>query len=161
VEEEKPNFSVATVNPPLVFGPIVHYLNSLDGINTSNERIANLVQGKCKEEIPETGVFAWVDVRDIAMAHVKAMEVEAAGGKRFFIVADDSFSNKEITEVIRSNFTEYASKLPSESAPGGRYPEAGTFKTDNSRSKEVLGLKYGSLKECIVDTVKSLKAVGA
>lgn len=143
-----------------MFGPIVHYLNSLEALNTSNQRIRDLIQGKNKEEIPETGTYAWVDVRDIAMAHVKAMETSDAANKRFFIVAG-AFNNKMVTEIIRSNFSEYASSLPSKDARGGQYPEGGFFKTDNSRSREILGLNYGSLDDCIVDTVKSFKAVGA
>ncbi|KAI7597410.1 NAD(P)-binding protein, partial [Hortaea werneckii] len=39
LEKEKPNFSIATMCPPLVLGPIVHYLNSLDALNTSNQRV--------------------------------------------------------------------------------------------------------------------------
>lgn len=39
-------FDLATVNPPMVYGPVAHHLASLEGINTSNARIADLVQGK-------------------------------------------------------------------------------------------------------------------
>ena len=35
------------------------------------------------------------------------------------------------------------------------------YQIDNGRSIRVLGLKYRSLRECVVDTVKSLKTVGA
>ncbi len=49
--------------PPLVLGPIVHYLNSLDALNTSNQRVRNMMTGQCKDEIPPTGSFIWVDVR--------------------------------------------------------------------------------------------------
>lgn len=52
---EKPNFTVATMNPPLVLGPIVHYLNSLEALNTSNQRVRDMIQGKSKKEIAETG----------------------------------------------------------------------------------------------------------
>jgi len=160
VEKEKPNFTLATMNPPLVLGPIVHYLNSLDALNTSNQRVRNLIQGKCKDEIPDTGTFIFVDVRDLALAHVKAMETPAAAGKRFFIVAG-YFSNKEIAEIIRKNFPEYHDQLPTPETKGGDYPEGGVYKFDNSRAEKILGLKWTTLEESIIDTVKSLKAVGA
>lgn len=146
--------------PPLVLGPIVHYLNSLDGLNTSNQRTANLMTGKCKSGIPETGTFIWVDVRDLALAHVKAIEVPEAGNKRFFITAG-YFSNKEICEVIRKNFPALEKELPAKDVKGGDYPEGGLYKYDNSRVKEVLGIKFRGLEESIVDLVKSLQAVGA
>ncbi|KAL1311406.1 hypothetical protein AAFC00_001571 [Neodothiora populina] len=158
VEKQKPNFSIATICPPLVFGPIVHYLNSLDALNTSNQRIRDIYSGKAKDEIPPTGTFFWVDVRDVANAHVKAMEVEAAANKRFFIM-NGYFSNKELAEVIKKNFPGQKD-LPTEKTPGGEFPQEGYAKFDNSRSKEVLGLKYHNFEGTIVDTVKSLQAVG-
>lgn len=35
------------------------------------------------------------------------------------------------------------------------------YKYDNSRAKEVLGIKFRTLKESVADTVKSLQVVGA
>ncbi|KAF9885675.1 methylglyoxal reductase (NADPH-dependent) gre2 [Aspergillus nanangensis] len=157
VEKEKPNFDIATVNPPLVLGPVVHYLNSLDAINTSNNRVSDMVRGKCKEGLPPTGTFLWVDVRDIALAHVRAIEVPEAGGQRFFVVAGE-FSNKEIADIVRDSFPELADKLPSKDFPSDK--PADLYGHDNSKSIRMLGLQYRSLKESIVDTVKSLLAVG-
>lgn len=157
VENEKPNFDIATLNPPLVLGPVVHYLNSLDSINTSNERVRNLIQGKLRDGLSPTGVFIWVDVRDLALAHVRALEVPEAGGKRFFITAGH-YSNGEIASIIKSKFPDLASKLPEDLKSD--IPED-VYGFDNSRSKEVLGIKYRSLEESVIDTVKSLVAVGA
>lgn len=145
VEKEKPNFTLATVilqppipnvriatnhphpqmNPPLVLGPIIHNLQSLDALNTSNQRIRDIMTGKCKETIPETGTFIWVDVRDLALAHVKAAELEQAGGKRYFLTAG-YFSNREIANIVRKNFPDRAANVP-ESAKGGDYPDGGMF----------------------------------
>lgn len=160
VEKEKPNFDIVTMCPPLVLGPVVHYLNSLDALNTSNQRIRNLITGQNKSEIPDTGVYLWVDVRDLALGHVKAIEVPEAGNKRFFITAG-YFSNKEIADIIRKNFKEYESELPKEDVKGGDYPEGGIYGYDNSQTTGVLGIKFKSLEESIVDLVKSLKSVGA
>lgn len=99
-------------------------------------------------------------MRDLADAHVKAIELPEAGGKRFFTTAG-YFSNKEITEIVRKNFPELEKELPGKDVKGGDYPAAGVYKFDNSRVKEVLGLKFRELEESIVDTVKSLQAVGA
>lgn len=137
----------------------MHYLNSLDALNTSNQRVRNLLQGKCKEEIPDTGTFIWIDVRDLALAHVKAIEIAEAAGKRFFIT-QGYFSNKEICEIIRKHFSEYAKELPGKEVKGGGYPEGGVYKFDNARTRSVLGIEFRGLEESIVDLVKSLKEVG-
>ncbi|KAI9850777.1 MAG: methylglyoxal reductase (NADPH-dependent) gre2 [Thelocarpon superellum] len=161
VETEKPKFSLSTINPPMVYGPVVHHLSSLDSLNTSNQRIRNLIQGKNKEEIPDSGVFLWVDVRDAALAHVRAVEVPEAAGKRFLATAG-LFSNKEIADIIRKNFPNLVSKLPTADTPGGDFPEGGSpYSFDNTRSRELLGIKFRTLTESIVDTVKSLQAIGA
>lgn len=159
VAQENPNFTLAVCNPPLVLGPIVHYLNSLSALNTSNQRTRDLMTGAAKTSCPPTGNYLFVDVRDLALAHVLAAEKDEAGGKRFFVVSGH-FCNKEIAEIIGDAFPELKENLPSGEAlkPGG-YPEKGTYGFDNARSKSVLGLTYRSLRETIVDTVKSLQAV--
>lgn len=160
IEKEKPNFDLATICPPLVFGPIVHHLNSLSAINTSNQRFVDIIQGKFKNEIPPTGVLFWVDVRDVALAHVEAFERPEAGGKRFFVV-QGRFNNRELVAAVRKNFPELEDKLPSEDVKGGGYPEGGVYGADNSRATKELGINWISLEKSTVDTVKSLLEVGA
>lgn len=160
LEREKPNFTLTTMNPPLVLGPIVHHVQSLEHLNTSNQRIRNILRGDYREVIPETGTLIWVDVRDLAEGHVLALEKPAAQGKRFFITAG-YFSNKEIVEIIRKNFPDLRDNLPLPETKGGRYPEGGLYKFDNTRTEQVLGLHWTTLEDSIVDTVKSLQAVGA
>ncbi|KAI1811526.1 NAD dependent epimerase/dehydratase [Poronia punctata] len=158
-EREKPNFDVATINPPLVFGPVVHHLRSLADINTSNGHVAALITGKWKDEIPANGVYFWVDVRDVAKAHVEAMERPEAGGNRFFTTAG-YFTNKEIAQIARNNFPQLADKLPAETVQGGDYPGGSVeniYKYDNSKATNLLGINWIPLENSIVDTIKSVE----
>lgn len=129
-------------------------------MNTSNQRVRDIMLGKAKEQIPETGTFIWVDVRDLALCHVKAMEEQAAANKRFFVTAG-YFSNREIAQAIKKHFPKYQEGLPSDSTPGGDYPKDGIYKYDNSRVVDVLGIKFRTLEESIKDTVDSFQSVGA
>ncbi|KKK14596.1 hypothetical protein ARAM_005838 [Aspergillus rambellii] len=156
VEKEKPNFDLATINPPLVMGPVVHYLNSLDAINTSNGRISNIVRGLSKDATPPTATFLWVDVRDVALAHVRAIEVPEAGGNRFFITAGN-YATKDIVDIIRKSFPELEDRLPPKTDPSDLPDDV--YGYDNSKSIRVLGIKYHTLKEAVVDAVKSLLAI--
>ncbi|KAI9371335.1 hypothetical protein BJX61DRAFT_511798 [Aspergillus egyptiacus] len=158
VEKEKPNFNIATINPPLVLGPVVHYLSSLDSINASNTRITRLVRGFEKEAIPPTGVFLWVDVRDVALAHIRAIEVPEAGAQRFFVTAG-LYANKDIVDIIRDAYPELDDRLPPKDAASDLPKDV--YGYDNKKSIQVLGLKYRSLKESVVDTVKTLLEHGA
>ena len=158
VDKEAPNFTIATLAPPLVFGPIKHKLASLDTLNTSNQLIGMFVQGKCKAGIPPSPAFIWTDVRDLALGHVLAMEKPEAGGKRFFFVSG-FFSNRETAAVMHKNFPEYKDVLPDPDDKGGDYPEGGIFKVDNSQVKNILGIDFIPFEKCVVDTVKSLKTI--
>lgn len=99
-------------------------------------------------------------MRDLALAHVKAIEIPEAANKRFFITAG-YFCNKQIADIIRKNFPEYEKELPAPDVKGGDFPKEGLYKYDNSRTVNVLGIKFRSFEESIVDLVKSLKDVSA
>lgn len=144
--------------PPLVLGPVVHHLTSLDTLNTSNEVVRDLTAGKYKnEEIPSTGrLFYWVDVRDLALGHVRAMELDAAVGMRF-LIGGGYLSNKEIVNILRKHFPEIADRLPGENAGGGDYLKDGLAMYDNTPNEKILGIKFRTPEEC----PKSLQAVGA
>ncbi|KAH1866223.1 hypothetical protein KXX08_003257 [Aspergillus fumigatus] len=157
VEKEKPNFDIATINPPLVLGPIVHYLNSLDAINTSNKRIAEMVRGHCKDGLPPTSTFLWVDVRDVALAHVRAIEVPEAGGQRFFLTAG-YFSNKAVANFIREAYPEIADRLPPKDSPDDT--PADVYGFNNKKSIEVLGIQYRSLEQSVTETALPLTVLG-
>ncbi|GAP86643.1 putative ketoreductase [Rosellinia necatrix] len=153
VENEKPNFDLAVINCTFVFGPIQRKLQSLDAMNTSNHRIRDMVQGKWKDGLqPTAPVFTWVDVRDVARAHLRAMTVPKAGGHRFYVVGGH-FSNKQIADIIRDRFPPLAHRLPVDSAddlPGDVYH------FNNTKSREILGVEYTTLEKSVVETVESI-----
>ncbi|KAM5380120.1 hypothetical protein ACJZ2D_003767 [Fusarium nematophilum] len=153
LENEKPAFTLSTILPPLVFGPVSQRVTSVNSLNTSNQFVYGFVAGPAKDEIPPTINPIFADVRDVAFAHVAAMEKPEAANKRFFITGGYS-SNREIVDIIRKNFPQYKSQLSPESAKGGELPDP-VFKFDNQPSKEILALQYKTLEECITDTVRS------
>ena len=152
------------INPSLVFGPAAPHLTKgeLGSLNTSNMRILDMIQGKMKEKLASTGFYTWVDVRDVALAHVNALEIPQAGGNRFFLI-NGYHTNKAIAHVIAGISPELKGKLPEDidgqeddfPAEGRRY----TF--DNDLSKKTLGIQYTSLETSVRDTVESLLALGA
>lgn len=161
VQDEQPAWDLVTITPPLVLGPVVHYLASLEGINTSNERVVQLLRGKWKDEIPSQGpVSLWIDVRDLARAHVAAFEKPQVSGKRLFTTAG-LFSNNEIAAVVRDKFPEFGDKVPGPEVKGGERPQADkTFKWNTETTDKLLGLEWTSLEKSIGDLVESLKAHG-
>ncbi|KAI0450723.1 hypothetical protein F5B21DRAFT_517257 [Xylaria acuta] len=142
VEEKDPGFSL-TCNSPLVLGPILHCLESVSSLNTSNQRIRDIMRRASKQGLPITGNHLFVD--------------PDAANKRFFMVGGH-FSNKEITEIIAENLPALKKNLPSGGAlMSGDYPAVGPYGFDNTRGKKLLGVTYRPLKESIVDSVNSLE----
>lgn len=161
VEEEKPNFSLTTVAPPMVYGPVKQKIASLDDVNTSSTLQRDLLLGNFKgKDIPDVSVVLWVDVRDLALAHVLAIETSETDGQRIFAAASH-YNNRELVENIRKNFPEYADKLPAKEAKGGDYPDSGYYQIDNSKFKKLLGKEFISFEQSTIDLVKTLKELGA
>ena len=160
MQKNRPLFELTALNPPLIFGPPAYTSRHLQRVNTSNQFIYELaIQGEFVDQIPDQGLFIWVDVRDVALAHVRALENPYAGGKRFILVAGQ-YSNRQIVQIVRNNFPELAGRMPPESAPGGGFPPDGVFKVDASPSRNILGLTYRPLENSITDLVSSLRAEG-
>src|ERR1700761_197090 len=141
MEEKKPNFTLNTVNPPMIYGPMKQKVASLDQTNQSSQRMRDILLGKFKTEIPATALPLWADVRDVALVHVLAMESQEVTGQRIFTVAG-YFNNREMVEIVRKHFPEYAERLPDESVKGGELPEGGIYKIDNSRVKKLIKQEF-------------------
>ncbi|KAI0172965.1 ketoreductase [Hypoxylon sp. FL1284] len=153
MEAEKPSFDLAVINCTYTYGPVQRNLPSLEAINTSNQRIRDMVQGKMKDGLqPTAPVVTFVDVRDVARAHLRAMTVPEAGGNRFYIVGGH-FSNKRIADVIRDSFPDLAPLLPKDVEDD---LPADVFGFDTTKSRTILGLEYTSFEKSVKDTVQSI-----
>ncbi|OAL47735.1 flavonol reductase [Pyrenochaeta sp. DS3sAY3a] len=149
VKTERPNFSISTINPPYVFGPVAQALASRSELNTSNVRIWDMISGKMKDQLDPTGAFLWVDVRDVALAHAKAVELPAAVGKRLFVTAGH-FSNADIAKTIKEEFPEYCTRLPS--TPKSDQP-CNVYGFNNNATNKVLEIRYRALRQSVIDTI--------
>lgn len=153
VAHEKPNFQIVTILPTLVLGPPVHPLDGLASVNTSNERLRDMIQGKMKHELTPSVFFLWVDVRDVALAHVKAIEVPEAAGKRFFLVAGHA-DNAAIADAAKEGFPDLGKDLP-ENYESDLPKDIYGF--DNSQARNVLGIDFRPLNQCVIDTVEAMR----
>jgi nucleoside-diphosphate-sugar epimerase len=131
----------------------LHQVKSLNDLNTSSARCLRLYQG-----IPRSGPagsLMHIDVRDLAIAHVMAIENPKAANERF-LMASHVASEKELRDLMEKNFPEIKGNLKDEVTPA-----LPPWDIDNSKSVQVLGIKYRPLEETMVDTVRVLKELGA
>ncbi|KAF4332650.1 aldehyde reductase II [Fusarium beomiforme] len=155
VKKENPPFTITTILPAFILGPIIHEVRSLDTIMTSGLLLRDFLLGNYKEEITPSPIGRFTDVRDAAMAHVRAVEVEGAGGKRF-LVGSGRFSNREVATILWKNFPALRSKLPGPEVSSGGYPADGVAQFDVEPSKKVLGMEYETLENTVVSMTGSM-----
>ncbi|KAG9000601.1 methylglyoxal reductase (NADPH-dependent) gre2 [Tulasnella sp. JGI-2019a] len=145
MKEFKPKFSLTTLCPPMVFGPPEQEVTSLANLNTSAAGMYDVFTGK---EQPRNSVYIWVDVRDIALAHVLAIESDAAANQRYLITAG-SYSAQQFVDYIWKHYPERAQeKGVAKGTPGKLYPDGGVYTADNSKSlRDLSGLEYHSFDD--------------
>ena len=85
VESEKPSFDITTIQPPLIFGPVIHQVPSPDKLNTSVNNFYQFLVGKKSAEDAQAGFGSFVDVRDVAKIHVESLLNDKAGNERFLV----------------------------------------------------------------------------
>lgn len=141
VENEKPSFDLVTLCPPMVYGPALQEVKNMDNLNTSNAAFYAIFNGQTKE-LTQPGVWLWVDVRNIAQAHVAAIEKPEAANQRF-LVSQGTFTIGQVADFIWKHYPERAqAKGVPKSTPANGYPQEGNYFPDNSKSKEILGIEY-------------------
>jgi len=156
IKDEKPNWDGATINPPMVLGPIIHQCDSIDKLNTSVKMFSDWMLGKKKQEdLPAAGMN-WVDVRDCALAHVRALEVKEAGGERF-ICGNGAFSGNDFC-VILNNLYPDNKGVPKGDPSAREKLNADATVHDGSKCAKTLGVKYTNLEDCVKDMSESLKS---
>ena len=170
MEAEKPRFDLVVINPFLVIGPA-----HTGAINTSNQIFVDLLAGK----YPAVMDLDWgfVDVRDVADAHIAALDRAQAHGR--YLCAAETMNMAAVVALMRE--FGYRGKLPKLNLAGptgtalmqlasyaqpkgvgsylrthlGRHP-----RFDTAKIRRELGVSFQPVKESIRDTLADLAAHG-
>lgn len=153
IKNEKPQFDLVTLCPPMVFGPIVHPVPSLDQLNESNAQLWTVAAGV--DPLPGARVPAWIDARDLAEAHVQALITPEAGGKRFIPAASEPFSYEYAADIMKEAFP-WAKESVTSNYKSGVKPTV-EYGVDGDTVARELGVKYRSFKETVVDLAGQIK----
>ncbi|KAJ6017870.1 methylglyoxal reductase (NADPH-dependent) gre2 [Penicillium sp. IBT 35674x] len=153
MEEEQPTFDLVTISPPATFGPLRHSITSIEDLNESNSRLWKFCFNSTKDApVPYMPVHTYVDVRDFAIAQLKAMTVSEAGNQRFIVCARQ-FDFQVVCDILRSHFAELGERTPLGN-PGTKSLPAGAYSVDNSKVKKFLGVEFRSLEETVLDVAR-------
>ncbi len=158
---------LVALNPGLVLGPILD-----EDYGTSGEAVRKLMR-RDLPGCPPIG-FATVDVRDVADAHLRAMDVPEAAGQRFILAIDHAWFG-EIADILDEHLRERGYRIPTRRLPGFVLRLAALFdKTtrlvvpeiglrmdlSNERAQRVLGWQPRSLETMVSDMADSMIEFG-
>jgi nucleoside-diphosphate-sugar epimerase len=157
---------LAVINPGAIIGPLLS-----DDASFSLQLIERLLTGM--PAIPQLG-YSFVDVRDVADAHVRAMEQEAAGGGRF-ITVDRFMWMTEVAAILKDRLGDRARKVTTRQAPDLLIRAIGIFDPavrtivgdlgqkpllSNERVRGTLGWSPRPIEDSIAETAESMFAQG-
>ncbi|KAJ7064076.1 D-lactaldehyde dehydrogenase [Mycena amicta] len=153
VEEHKSEigWDLVCVNPPLVVGPTIHAVSSPTGLNTS----AFFMWNAFTKPGAAAGGGCWVDVRDLAAAHVQALKKEEAGGERIIICAGAFAWQDWLDAVPPSTGSKYQ-----KGTPGAGKTHVHLLRYETAKGIKLLGIEYRSMEETARDTLEDYEKKG-
>ncbi len=164
INENQKQWKLVVINPSFVVGPSLTGASNSESLNFMKD----LLSGKMAMGAPDLW-FGFVDVRDVAWAHVKAMEDPKAEGRH--ILAERTMNILQLAGIIRDLFGKKY-KLPKSNAPKWLMYIMGPFlgvnakfvkrnvgypiRLNTSKSKKALGIKYTHIEHTMEDMVKQM-----
>ncbi|GFP98804.1 tetraketide alpha-pyrone reductase 1 [Phtheirospermum japonicum] len=133
---------LVTINPAMVIGPLLQ-----PTLNTSSAAILNLINGA---ETYPNATFGWVNVKDVAMAHILGFENPSANGRYLMVESIAHFS--EVVDILRGLYPSL--QLPEKCADDKPFPPK--YQVSKEKAKSI-GVEFTSLEEGVKETVESLK----
>ena len=168
INEVQNQWDLVVINPSFVIGPPLSKV-SLSGTFSF---VGDILSGKFKTGAPDL-TFGYVDVRDVANAHILALENENAKGRH--ILAERCEKILILTKSIENSFPKRF-KLPKSNAPkfillmlGWAFGVTYKFVKNNvghplklnaSKSKKELGLTYTDFDTTVKDMVDKMDELG-
>ncbi|WJX87941.1 Coumarine and phenylpropanoid biosynthesis [Trifolium repens] len=133
------NIDMVVINPTMVVGSLLQ-----PEVNESVETILKLING-----IPfPNKAFGWVDVKDVAHAHVNAYEIASASGR--YCLADRVVHYSEIARILRDLYPTL--QISDKCEDDGSYMLPYQISKEKAKS---LGIEFTPLEVSLKETVES------
>ncbi|KAJ1022052.1 hypothetical protein NDA18_005287 [Ustilago nuda] len=154
LDQHNPSFDAATVNPPQIYGPIIHQVKSEEAINTSSAEPWKLYKAGGPNgdgKIPVESFWSFCDVRDVAEIHVKALDNPKASKTRY-VACGGSVSWQQVADEIHDNPEypqEFKHHIP-KGEHGKQHRPNPLARLDTSKAEKDLGIKFKDWKDSVI-----------
>lgn len=167
VAREGGGMELSVVNPVTVLGPVLgpDYSHSI-------RLIKRILEGQAGQPKLNSG---FVDVRDVADLHLRAMKHDAANGERFLAIAGESMWLTEVAALLKARMGAAAAKVKTTAIPNaivrlgalrdpalrGAVPLLGlVLNATSEKAIRLLGWAPRSREDAIIATAESLLRLG-
>tara|TARA_A100001011_G_scaffold63505_3_gene63881 strand:+ start:10093 stop:11088 length:996 start_codon:yes stop_codon:yes gene_type:complete len=150
---------LTVINPSGVIGPSL-----TSEISSTQLIVAGLMNGKIPVNLPIH--IGYVDVRDVALAHIKALENPNSDGERI-ILSNTELWHKDVSKILKEGG--YKAPWLTVSVPVAKFlanvvPALKGAKRflgkdmvkNSTKAEDILGISYIDIKKSILDDAKSL-----
>ncbi|XP_022769978.1 tetraketide alpha-pyrone reductase 1-like [Durio zibethinus] len=135
-----------TIHPGMVFGPLLQ-----PALNSSSEVILNLIKG---EHSFPSSTCTFVDVRDVAHAHIQAFEDPSACGR--YCLVERSVPYSEVQKML---YELYPTLQMNETYEDHNKPPEQTYQVSKEKAKSLVA-SFIPLVVSLRDSIESLKEKG-
>ncbi|XP_027156539.1 cinnamoyl-CoA reductase 1-like isoform X1 [Coffea eugenioides] len=132
---------VITIHPGLVIGPLLQ-----PSVNSSAVLFLNLLKGV--EPFPKA-TCSWVDVRDVAYAHVLALETPSASGR--YCLVERCANASQIIKILHEHYPTH--QFPDNRMSNNTNLISPNYRASNEKAKR-LGVQFTPLEVSLKDAVE-------
>jgi len=152
-------WDLVTFCPPMIYGPPIHEVDptrGVEGLNTSTKRLISSIQGddpNFKPRVATPALPAWVDVRDVAEAHVRGLALAKGVSERFLLCGGVNYYEDGLAGLR-------AKGEPGLGEEGAHCDPSKHFSLDKSKAEQVLHLQFRSFQQTVEDSWEAVKKLG-
>ena len=157
--DARPGWDLVTFCPPMVYGPPIHEVHKekgIEGMNTSVKRLMQGIMGQdpnFKPKVATPGLPAWVDVRDVAKAHVSALGLPEGMSERFLLCSSISYYEDGLAG-LRTKGTKGLGE------EGEKCDPKNHFAIDTSKARKMIGFDPIPIQQTIEDVWDRMSELG-
>jgi len=152
-------WDLVTFCPPMIYGPPVHEIHpelGVAGLNTSIKRLVTSIQGEdpdFKPKVATPGLPAWVDVRDVAQAHLRGLALDKGISERFLLCGGVDYFEDGLAGLRARGEKGLGEE-------GARCDPTKHFSIDRSKAEEILKLEFTPFQKTVEDSWEAVKQLG-
>ncbi|KAK5940530.1 hypothetical protein PMZ80_006946 [Knufia obscura] len=150
-DDAKPIWRFCTINPAYIGGPnVLPLAKGADSLSFSQGLIWQVASSKPGDKWIEPDYPYWVDVRDVARAHIWALVTPASSRERF-ILGPHRTTYARMADVLRSRMGVECSE---------EKQELDCFEVESKNCEEILGIKeWVGFEDMVCDTVEQVNGL--